>query len=124
MSKFIEDQLDGKLFTSEAKPEVRAFVQAYYEGGRHSYVDDYYEVVKRDRPEYSFLPTHAEYEQMAARIDKRLADWQREPYTATSAPAGATAGLRRLPFKFWVWAGISVAAFAGAAYCFSQALKP
>lgn len=99
-AKFLDQAMDGKLLTVNAKPDLRGFLAAYYEGGRHFYMDDYAEVVLKDRKEYSFVPTNAEYDKLAARLDERLADYRREPYEAAGDLAAAA--VSRRSWRPWV----------------------
>jgi hypothetical protein len=66
---------DGKLFSGEAVEEALPFTEAYYPGGRSSYVNDFYSLLGDGKDPYSFEPSAEQYEMIAKHIDIRLVEY-------------------------------------------------
>lgn len=76
---------DGKLFSGEVTVPVRPFVEAYYRGGRKSYLVDYFTWFGTNKDPYTFEPTTEDYERIAKKIDECLLEYQAHPYGVSRA---------------------------------------
>ncbi|MFZ2513186.1 MAG: hypothetical protein WAW63_01885 [Candidatus Saccharimonadales bacterium] len=74
---------DGKLFSGEAVEEALPFTEAYYPGGRSSYMNDFYSLLGDGNDPYSFEPNTEQYEKVAKQIDVRLTEYKKKPYVSS-----------------------------------------
>jgi hypothetical protein len=105
--EFLDKHMDLKLFSSHITPAVKQFVMVYYnfdaDGENPSYVADYYELVKRDREELSFVPTKIERQTVAKKLDERLKEYQLHPYSSVASSKKHDLKTRMWSALFLLW---------------------